>query len=95
MSLTIEEVKHIANLARLELSDEELERYRQQLSSILDHVAQLSELDTSDIEPLTSVLAEQSMLRADKPGEALPLDKLLSNAPDTDKNQFKVPPILD
>lgn len=95
MSLTIEEVKHIANLARLELSDAELELYRLQLSSILDHVAQLSELDTSDVEPLTSVLAEQSVLRADEPGEALPLDKLLGNAPDTDRDQFKVPPILD
>ena len=95
MSLTLEEVKHIAHLARLELSAEELELYRQQLSSILEHVARLGELDTSDVQPLSSVLAEQSVLRADEPGEALPLDKLMSNAPDTDRDQFKVPPILD
>ncbi|KAA3646583.1 MAG: Asp-tRNA(Asn)/Glu-tRNA(Gln) amidotransferase subunit GatC [Chloroflexi bacterium] len=95
MSLTLDEVKHIAHLARLELSAEELELYRQQLSSILDHVAQLDELDTADVEPLTSVLAEQSELRVDEPGQALPLDKLLGNAPDTDRDQFKVPPILD
>ena len=95
MSLTLDEVKHIAHLARLELSAEELELYRQQLSSILAHVAQLSGLDTTDVLPLTSVIAEKSKLRPDEPGEALSLDKLLSNAPDTANGQFKVPPILD
>ncbi len=95
MRLTIEEVQHIALLARLKLSEEELERYRQQLSSILDHIAQLQELDTTDVPPLSSVIAEKMRLRADQPGECLTPEDLLKNAPSSEKNQFSVPPVLD
>ncbi len=71
MPLTLEEVQHIAELARLQLSSEELERYRGQLSSILDHVAQLQKLDTTGIAPTSSVLPGRSVLREDVPGESL------------------------
>ena len=67
MSLTREEVAHIAQLARLELTDAELETYREQLSAILDHVAQLAELDTTGIPPTSSVLPDQAALRPDEP----------------------------
>ena len=63
MSLTREEVEHIAHLARLQLSEEEKERYRLQLSSILEHVAKLQALDTEDIQPMGSLVAERSRLR--------------------------------
>lgn len=95
MSLTREEVDNIAHLARLQLTDQEKERYRQQLSSILDHVAKLQDLDTGDIEPLNSVVSERSRLRDDEPGECLLPEELLSIAPDVHSQQFRVPPVLD
>ncbi|MDX1435173.1 MAG: Asp-tRNA(Asn)/Glu-tRNA(Gln) amidotransferase subunit GatC [Anaerolineales bacterium] len=95
MSLSIEEVRHIAELARLKLTDEELETYRVQLSSILDHVDSLQDLDTSGIPPTSSVLPPQTVLRQDEPRPGLTLDQVLKNAPDAEKGQFRVPPVLD
>lgn len=95
MPLTTKEVEHIANLARLELTDEEKRRYRQQLSAILDYFAQLRELDTSGIPPTSSVLPPRSALREDEPRPGLSLEELLRNAPDTEADQFRVPPVLE
>lgn len=95
MILTLEEVEHIAALARLELTQEEKARYREQLSAILDYFAQLQELDTSDILPTANVLVGASPLRADESHPGLSLDTLLSNAPLVDIDQFRVPPVLD
>lgn len=95
MSLSLKEVEHIAHLARLQLSAEELERYRGQLSSILEHIAKLQDLDTEDIEPLENLTTESSRLREDKVGDCLTTEELLSNAPDVLSNQFRVPPVLD
>jgi aspartyl-tRNA(Asn)/glutamyl-tRNA(Gln) amidotransferase subunit C len=95
MPLTLKEVEHIANLARLELTDEEKARYRQQLSAILDYFAQLRELDTSGIPPTSSVLPPRSALREDEPRPSLSLEELLRNAPDTEAGQFRVPPVLE
>ena len=94
MLLTPEEVKHIAKLAKLDLSDEELARYREQLSDILDHIAKLSELDTSGISPMANVVEGASPLRADETRPSLPREKLLQNAPDAEKGQFKVPAVF-
>ena len=95
MPLTLKEVDHIADLARLELTDEEKARYREQLSAILDYVAQLRELDTTGIPPTSSVLPPRSALREDEPRPGLSLDELLRNAPDTEAGQFRVPPVLE
>ena len=95
MSLTRKEVIHIAKLARLELSDAELERYQHQLSSILEYADRLKALDTSDIPPTSSVLPARSRFREDIPAKSLPVDKLLQNAPHAEKDQFKVPPALE
>jgi aspartyl-tRNA(Asn)/glutamyl-tRNA(Gln) amidotransferase subunit C len=95
MPLTLKEVEHIADLARLELTDEEKARYREQLSAILDYVAQLRELDTTGIPPTSSVLPPRSTLREDEPRPGLNLDELLRNAPDTEAGQFRVPPVLE
>lgn len=94
-SLTHEQIQHIANLARLELSEEELIRYRDQLSSILDHFQQLQTLDTENIPPTASVTAGQSPLRDDEPRPGLPLDELLQNAPECQDRQFRVPPVFE
>lgn len=95
MSLSKKEVKHIAQLARLELSAEEEEKYREQLSAILEHIAQLQELDTSGIPPTASVLAQGSRLREDTPIRGLQIEEVLQNAPEKQDKQFRVPPVLE
>ena len=95
MKLSLSEVEHIAELARLDLTAEEKEQYRQQLSAILDHVAQLQQLDTQGIPPTSSVLTSGSRLREDQPAPGLALEGLLANAPAVKKDQFKVPPVLE
>jgi aspartyl-tRNA(Asn)/glutamyl-tRNA(Gln) amidotransferase subunit C len=95
MTLTIEEVEHIAQLARLKLTAQEIERYRQQLSAILDYADRLQAVDTTDIPPTSSVLPARSVLREDKARPGLSREELLKNAPDSENGQFRVPPVLD
>jgi aspartyl-tRNA(Asn)/glutamyl-tRNA(Gln) amidotransferase subunit C len=95
MTLTLAEVEHIAYLARLRLTDEEKRRYSEQLSAILDYFAQLQTVDTSDILPTSSVLPPRSLLREDEPRPGLSREVLLSNAPDVEEGQFRVPPVLE
>ena len=96
MSLTLEEVEHIANLARLHLTDEEKALYRQQLSAILEYFAQLQSLDTSEVPPAWGAgLSQGSRLRPDEPRPGLEISRLLSNAPDSEADQFRVPPVLE
>ena len=95
MSLTLAEVEHIADLARLRLTEDEKARYRQQLSAILDYVVQLQALDTSGIAPTSSVLPARSVLRQDESRPGLATEALLSNAPQVDSDQFRVPPVLE
>ncbi len=95
MSLSIQEVEHIAQLARLELTDAQRARYRVQLEAILDHVAKLQQLDTKDVSPTTSVSAIGMPLRMDEPAKSLRAEELLKNAPDQESGQFKTPPVFD
>ena len=95
MSLSLEDVAHIAELARLQLTEAEQERFLGQLSSILDHVAQLQALDTAAIPPTSSVLPPRGALREDEPRPGMGLEALMQNAPDQIARQFRVPPVLD
>jgi len=95
MTLTLEEVDHIALLARLSLTEEEKARYQVQLSAILDYIAALQQLDTSQVAPTSSVLPPRTMLRPDEPVPGLSTDEALRNAPDRKDDQFRVPPVLD
>jgi aspartyl-tRNA(Asn)/glutamyl-tRNA(Gln) amidotransferase subunit C len=95
MSLTIQEVEHIAKLARLALTDEQKERYRGQLSTILDHVAKLQELNTRDVPPTTGGALTEMLLRADETRPGLSSEALFANAPEKDGDQFKVPPVFE
>jgi aspartyl-tRNA(Asn)/glutamyl-tRNA(Gln) amidotransferase subunit C len=95
MALSIEEVEHIARLARLSLTAEEKNLYREQLSDILEHVARLQELDTEGILPTSSVLPPRSVLRDDEPRPGLGAEVLLKSAADSEDAQYKVPPIID
>jgi aspartyl-tRNA(Asn)/glutamyl-tRNA(Gln) amidotransferase subunit C len=97
MSLTLSEVEHIAELARLKLTDEEKDRFRQQLSEILEYAARLQAVDTSQVEPAAaqSPAAAPGVLRPDVPGPCLELNEVLANAPQVDSDQFRVPPVLE
>jgi aspartyl-tRNA(Asn)/glutamyl-tRNA(Gln) amidotransferase subunit C len=95
MSLTLKEVEHIATLARLELTEEQKARYREQLSGILDYVAKLQELDTANILPTVGGSVTQMPLRADEARPSLSVDELLANAPQQSYNQFKIPPVFE
>jgi aspartyl-tRNA(Asn)/glutamyl-tRNA(Gln) amidotransferase subunit C len=95
MQLTIQEVEHIAELAKLELSEIEKEQYREQLSSILDYVALLQDLNTDDIPPTATVLPERSVLRTDVVQDPLNPEVVLQNAPQQKEQQFKVPIVME
>ena len=95
VTLTISEVEHIASLARLELTEEEKIHFSQQLSAILDYIAQLQALDTANIPPTSSVLPVRNALRLDEPHLGLDLEALLANAPRVEEDQFRVPPVLE
>lgn len=95
MKLSRAEVEHIARLARLTLTEEEITRYQEQLSDILNYSEKLQAVDTSRIEPTTSVLPpKENTLRKDIPGETLTKSQLFQNAPEVEDQQFKVPPVF-
>ena len=94
MALTIADVEHVAALARLGLSDAEKERLRDQLSSILEHIDALSEVDTDAIPPTASVIPLSNVLRDDVAQPSLPRDLVLSNAPRQPDGFFEVDAVL-
>jgi aspartyl-tRNA(Asn)/glutamyl-tRNA(Gln) amidotransferase subunit C len=94
MPLTLTDVEKIASLARLELTDEEKEKFTRQLSSILEHVQKLQELDTSRIAPTSSVLAPHAALRDDETRPGLTQAEVLQNAPHKEQDRLRVPPIF-
>ena len=95
MALTLEEVEHIAALARLRLTDAEKALYREQLSAILDYMTLLRRLDTTGIEPTATVLPLRTVLRADEARPSLSPEALLANAPAVAGQMFQVPPVLE
>jgi aspartyl-tRNA(Asn)/glutamyl-tRNA(Gln) amidotransferase subunit C len=95
MRLTLAEVEHVANLARLGLSAEEKELYREQLSAILDYAEVLNMLDTSAIPPTASVLPLRNVMRPDVAEPSLPQEDVLANAPRQEAGQFRVRAILE
>ncbi len=95
MPLTQDVVRQIADLARLELTEAEVEQYCGQLSAILDYAARLQAIDTTGIPPTSSVLPPVSTLRDDVIVKGLERDDLLKIAPRIENGQYRVPPILD
>lgn len=89
------EVKYIADLASLKLSEDEVEKFSKQLSEILDYVEKLDELDTEEIVPTAYTIPVKNVLRDDEIEESLELQKVLKNAPESKDNQFRVPKIMD
>ena len=92
MAITREDVLHVAALAQLELSEDEIARLTEQLSDILAAVGKVSELDLSDVPPTSHPLAVVNVFRADEPRPSLPLEDVFANAPGRDGDHFRVPP---
>jgi aspartyl-tRNA(Asn)/glutamyl-tRNA(Gln) amidotransferase subunit C len=88
-------VDHVARLARLELTEEERDRFRRQLTSILDYCSTLNELQTEHVEPTSHVIALTNVARDDVPAAPLARDAVLATAPEHEDGYFKVPPVLE
>ncbi|MGL4421247.1 MAG: Asp-tRNA(Asn)/Glu-tRNA(Gln) amidotransferase subunit GatC [Gemmataceae bacterium] len=95
MALTLEQVRKVAQLARLELSEPDLAQMQQQLSAILEYVDQLGELNTDGVEPMAHPLPVQNVFRDDVPTGSLPVDAALQNAPNRLADYFGVPAVFD
>jgi aspartyl-tRNA(Asn)/glutamyl-tRNA(Gln) amidotransferase subunit C len=95
MSLTLTEVEEIAHLARLELTEAEKIAYQSQLSAVLDYIAQISELDLTNVPPTTHAVAQHNVMREDVAEPAMPIEDVLHNAPEHEDNQFKIQAILE
>lgn len=92
--LSTRAVAHIARLSRLHLTEDQVERYRGQLSSVLEHIAKLSALDVTDVEPMVHAFESTNRLDRDEEGPTMPLDLLLRNAPATVGPFLAVPKVL-
>ena len=95
MKLSREEVQHIALLARLGTTEAELERFREQLSNILENFEILQQVDTTDVPPTTQSIALQNVVRDDKVAPSLPPDDVLANAPQREGELFRVKAVLE
>ncbi len=95
MAVSIDEVRHIARLARLEFDAEEERRLALEMSAILKYMDVLNELDTSDVEPMTHVLDLSNVTRPDVARQRITREQALKNAPDTDGEFFRVPKVIE
>ena len=95
MSVSADQVRHIAKLARIAMSDAELDRLVPELNAIIGWVEQLSEVDTEGVEPLTAVIDQKLRLRADVVDDGNCRDAILANAPDAQHGFFAVPKVIE
>lgn len=93
--LTSEEVRHVAMLARLGLSDEEVETLRSQLGQVLEYIDMLQQVDTSAVDPTAQVLSSWNVTRPDTARPSLPIDQVLANAPGREGDFFRVPAVME
>ena len=95
MALTREQVRHVAELAKLKLTETEIALFQEQLSAILDYAERLDDLDTDHIPPTAAVLPLQNVMRSDHVGASFPRDTMLANAPAVQDGFVKVKVVLD
>lgn len=93
--ISIDQVKHVAHLARLAMTEEEAKAYTEQLDKMISFVELLNELDTEHVEPTSHVLDMKNVLREDKAKEGLPQEEVLKNAPEHQDGYIKVPSIIE
>jgi aspartyl-tRNA(Asn)/glutamyl-tRNA(Gln) amidotransferase subunit C len=94
MALSEKDVRYVAKLSRLEVTDQEVAKYTLQLANILEYVEQLKKIDTTDVEPLTHVLEMKNVFRTDEIKPSLTQKEVLSNGPEVQSGHFKVPKIM-
>ena len=94
MAITIKDVEHIAELARLKFSEKELDNFTHQLNEILSYVEKLNELDTENVEPLSHPVENTNVFRDDEVKPSVPTEEALKNAPDKNESFFKVPKVI-
>jgi len=92
--ITREDVAHVARLARLQLTEDELDTFTGQLAKVLDHARDVEALDVGDVPPTSHPYPLQNVLRPDERRPSLDRDAVLAGAPDTEDGQFRVPPVL-
>jgi len=95
MSLTRDQVKHVAELAKLRLTETEVDLFQEQLSAILEHAARLDELDTDNIPPTATVLPLRNVMRPDQVQPSFPRQAMLQNAPAVQEHCIKVKAVLE
>jgi aspartyl-tRNA(Asn)/glutamyl-tRNA(Gln) amidotransferase subunit C len=95
MTIEADDVRHIAELARIALEDGEIEQFQSELAEILEYVDKLEELDTDEVEPTTHAVLEQMEGRRDETEQGLTREQVLQNAPDEQDGQFRVPKVVD
>lgn len=93
--ISTDQVKHVAHLARLAITEEEAAKFTKQLDAIITYAEQLNELDTEGVEPTSHVLDMKNVMREDVAKKGLPREEVLKNAPEHQDGQFKVPSILE
>ena len=89
------DIEHVARLARLELTDEEKARLRDQLGVILENAAKVSEVATDDVPPTAYAIPRSNVLRPDEVTPSLPVEEVLANAPEVEDDRFKVPKVVE
>jgi aspartyl-tRNA(Asn)/glutamyl-tRNA(Gln) amidotransferase subunit C len=95
LALTREQIRHVAELAKLKLTEAEIDLFQEQLSEILDYAARLDELDTEQIPPTAAILPLHNVMRSDEPRPSLPRETMLDNAPVVEDGFVKVKLVLD
>jgi aspartyl-tRNA(Asn)/glutamyl-tRNA(Gln) amidotransferase subunit C len=95
LPLTPEEVRHIAQLARVGLSEDDVARFQDQLSQILDYFQRLQEVDTENVPPTAHTLAMNNVMREDEPRPSFDKDEILANAPQREGDLFRVRAVLE
>lgn len=95
VKISRDEVSHVANLARLDFGDDEIETLTGQMNSILDYIDKLGELNTEDVEPTYHAVPVTNAFREDERKREFSVDEALANAPDSEEGNFKVPKVLE
>lgn len=95
MAIDKQTVKNVAHLARIELRENELDKLSRQLQDILDFIDKLNKADVKDTTPASHILSINNVLREDEPGESLPTEKALKNAPQSKNGFFVVPKVIE
>ena len=94
-TITTEEVKHVAALARLEFNEEDVQQFTHQLARIIDYIGKLNELDTTDVPPTSHVLPIRNVVKPDVAKSSYPRDDVLKGAPSAEEGYFEVPKVIE